>query len=86
MVEWLEKLEIEHENFRAALSWSLKNNGEIAARIAAALRYFWLNHSHLSEGLSWSQAALQVTENTYFRSTFQITFVEWCISEKYGRI
>ncbi len=62
--EWLAKLENEHDNFRAALAWSLKNNGETAARIAASLRYFWLNHSHLSEGLYWSKAALQVTETT----------------------
>lgn len=62
--EWLEKLETEHDNLRSALAWSLKNDGEIAARIAAALRFFWLNRSHLSEGLSWSKAALQTTENS----------------------
>lgn len=62
--EWLEKLENDHDNLRAALDWSLKNDGETAARIAAALRFFWLNHAHLSEGFGWSKAALQVTENT----------------------
>jgi len=62
--QWLEKLETEYGNLRAALSWSLKNNGEIAARIAVALRFFWLNRSYLSEGLKWSNAALQTTENT----------------------
>ena len=61
--EWLEKLETEHDNLRSALSWSLKNDGDTAARIAAALRFFWLNHSHLSEGLGWSRAALAATEN-----------------------
>lgn len=61
--KWLEKLESEHDNFRAALGWSLKNESETAARIAAALRFFWANHSHLSEGLKWSKAALQATEN-----------------------
>lgn len=63
-IEWLEILETEHDNLRSALSWSLKNDGEMAARIAAALRHFWLNHSHLSEGLYWSEAALQATENS----------------------
>lgn len=63
--EWLEKLENEHDNLRAALNWALKNDAEIAARIAAALRFFWLNHSHLSEGLRLSRAALQLTENNY---------------------
>jgi predicted ATPase len=62
--EWLEKLETEHDNLRSALAWSLKNDGEIAARIAAALRFFWLNRSYLTEGLSWSKAALAATETS----------------------
>lgn len=62
--EWLEKLEREHDNLRAALDWSLKNEPQTAARIAAALRFFWLNHSHLSEGLRWSSSALETTENS----------------------
>ena len=62
--QWLEKLESEHDNLRAALDWSLKNEPQTAARMAAALRFFWLNHSHLSEGLRWSAAALQTTENS----------------------
>lgn len=63
--EWLEKLENEHNNFRAVLIWSLKNDETAAARIAAALRFFWLNHSHLSEGFRWSKAALEKTENSF---------------------
>lgn len=62
--KWLEKLETEHDNLRHALTWSLENDAETAVRMAAALRYFWLNHSHLGEGLSWSKAALKVSENS----------------------
>jgi non-specific serine/threonine protein kinase len=62
--EWLEKLENDHDNLRAALSWSREHEPETAARIAADLRFFWQSHSHFSEGLGWCQAALQVTENT----------------------
>lgn len=63
-IEWLAKLENEHDNFRAALSWSLKNDHETAARIAAALCFLWLGHSHFSEGLGWCNAALEATEDT----------------------
>lgn len=63
--EWLERLENEHDNFRSALAWALKNDGQTASRIAAALRFFWLNHNHLSEGFHWSKAALEATENTF---------------------
>jgi len=62
--KWLDKLESEHDNLRGALDWSLKNDPQTAARIAAALRFFWSNHSHLSEGLRWSRAALETTENS----------------------
>lgn len=83
--EWLEKLEIEHENIRVALGWSLINNGEIAARMAAALRYFWLNHSHLSEGLRWSQAALQITENTISEARFKLLLTNGVFLKKLGK-
>ena len=62
--EWLEKLEKEHDNLRSALRWSLENDANAAARIASALRFFWSSHAHLSEGLNWSKAALQTTENS----------------------
>jgi predicted ATPase len=62
--KWLDKLESEHDNLCGALDWSLKNDPQTAARIAAALRFFWSNHSHLSEGLRWSRAALHTTENS----------------------
>jgi predicted ATPase/DNA-binding winged helix-turn-helix (wHTH) protein len=70
--EWLKKLAKEHDNFREALNWTLTNNGKKAARIAAALRYFWLSHGHLSEGLQWSNAALEVTENTVSEARFKL--------------
>ncbi len=62
--DWLEKLEQDHDNIRSALRWSLENNSQTAARIASALRFFWSSHSHLSEGLNWSSAALKMTENS----------------------
>jgi predicted ATPase/DNA-binding winged helix-turn-helix (wHTH) protein len=61
---WLERLERDHDNLRSALSWSLEKDSGIAARIAAALGSLWVNHSHLSEGLRWLEAALKATENT----------------------
>lgn len=70
--EWLEKLETEHDNLRSALAWSLKNDGETAARIAAALRFFWLNRTHLSEGLIWSSAALAATETSVSKARSEL--------------
>jgi predicted ATPase/DNA-binding winged helix-turn-helix (wHTH) protein len=57
--KWLENLEEEHDNLRAALQWSLENHTETAVRLAAALRFFWIFHGHLTEGRQWMQSALE---------------------------
>ncbi len=61
---WLGKLLIEYNNFRAALSWSLENEPDTSAQVAAALCPLWMNHSYLSEGLRRCEAVLQKTENS----------------------
>lgn len=56
---WLERLETEHDNLRAALSWTLENRKmEVALRLGAALGEFWHMRGHLSEGRRWLEAAL----------------------------
>jgi predicted ATPase/DNA-binding CsgD family transcriptional regulator len=65
-VIWLERLEREHDNLRAAMQWSLEQAGgegaeqrkETALRLAAALRRFWLMHGPISEGRSFLEQAL----------------------------
>ena len=58
-VKWLDRLEEEHDNLRAALRWTLENDTKTAARLAAAIRLFWFLHSHLTEGHGWLKAALE---------------------------
>jgi predicted ATPase/DNA-binding CsgD family transcriptional regulator len=60
---WLDRLELEHDNLRAALEWSLTNpsqGGEISLRIAAALGRFWWLRGHFDEGRRWLNRALTV--------------------------
>ena len=57
--EWAERLEAEHDNMRAALSWSLENEPETALRLAGALARLWEMRARFLEGSAWLEAALR---------------------------
>jgi predicted ATPase len=60
--DWLKRLEEEHDNIRAALRWSLAHDAGCAARLGAAIRYFWVFRGHLAEGLAVSQDILRLCD------------------------
>jgi predicted ATPase/DNA-binding CsgD family transcriptional regulator len=57
---WLDRLEIEHDNLRAALDWSIKgdHNAEAALRLSAALWRFWDTRGYITEGRRWLRESL----------------------------
>ena len=58
-LEWFESLEAEHDNLRAALSWSLDiRDTELGLRLAGALGEFWYARGHHREGKGWLEGAL----------------------------
>lgn len=60
---WLDRLEAEHANLRAALGWALQQaKAELALRLASLLGWFWDAHGHLSEGRQWLEQALSSQE------------------------
>src|SRR5215207_6202643 len=56
----LERLEIEHDNLRVALAWSLAapDRTPDALRLAGALHWFWYLRGHFSEGRGWLRRVL----------------------------
>jgi len=60
-LEWLDQLETEHANLRAAMAWSQKpgEDAELGLRIAAVLAWFWRLRGHLTEGRGWLEAILK---------------------------
>jgi predicted ATPase/DNA-binding SARP family transcriptional activator/DNA-binding CsgD family transcriptional regulator len=56
---WLERLEAEHDNLRAALSWTMEQGeAELGLRLSTALVEFWHLHVHHSEAQQWLEGAL----------------------------
>jgi tetratricopeptide (TPR) repeat protein len=62
---WLDRLEEEHDNLRAAIGWSLEvGAAEQALRMCADLWRFWQMRGHLGEGLERTAAALALPHGT----------------------
>jgi predicted ATPase/DNA-binding XRE family transcriptional regulator len=56
--DWLDHLEAELDNLRAALTWTSEHDPATAVRLAGALWRFWYVRGYLGEGRDWAQAAL----------------------------
>ena len=68
----MDRLEAEHDNLRAALTWSLEPQGTGAAgaaragiglRLVEALVAFWHRHGHAAEGKRWLQRAIELVND-----------------------
>ncbi|MCX7783373.1 MAG: tetratricopeptide repeat protein [Meiothermus sp.] len=60
-MDWLERLDLEQANHRAALTWLIENQKTTeAVRMASSLRWFWDLRGQFSEGRRWLQEALNL--------------------------
>jgi non-specific serine/threonine protein kinase len=58
---WVLRLELEHDNIRAALAWLIeRRDAETAQSLVAPLRIFWHLHTHLSEARAWATRACAI--------------------------
>lgn len=81
MATWLERLEIEHENLRAALRWLLEHKQATGAlQIGASIYLFWYARGYLSEGRTWLHDALSLAQSVELSPTDMTTyaFVTYC--------
>jgi predicted ATPase/DNA-binding CsgD family transcriptional regulator len=65
-ISWFERLEREHDNLRATLSWFLEQGSdaqrsELALRLGGALAPFWELRGYMSEGRHWLERVLSIS-------------------------
>ncbi|MCC6617511.1 MAG: adenylate/guanylate cyclase domain-containing protein [Chloroflexi bacterium] len=60
---WLDRLEEEHDNLRAAMAWAIEaGSAAVALRMGASLWRFWQMRGYLVEGLERVTAALRLPD------------------------
>lgn len=58
-LRWFDRLECEHDNLRAALTWALESKkADAGLRMASALGAFWFVRGYLTEGIGWLERGL----------------------------
>jgi predicted ATPase/class 3 adenylate cyclase len=61
--EWLQRLDLERDNLRAALEWSMADPVPVKGlRLCGALQRFWWTRGHLREGREWCTRFLDMTD------------------------
>jgi predicted ATPase len=60
VAEWLDRVDTEQGNLRAALGWAIENDPAVAIRIAGFAGRFWQWRGHLREGHDWFGRSLAV--------------------------
>jgi predicted ATPase/DNA-binding CsgD family transcriptional regulator len=59
-LDWLDRLEAEHDNLRAAFAWCATHHSMIERelRLVGALKWFWYLHTHFHEARDLGESAL----------------------------
>lgn len=85
-VLWSDRLEAEHDNLRAVLTWSCTTPEAetVGLRLAGALAWFWVVHSHFSEGNRWLNTLLDRLHNAAPAVRAKVLHVAGMLAENIG--
>lgn len=73
---WMNRLQQEQDNFRAAMAWALEGHDlEQGARLAGNLGRFWESRSHFAEGWQWLNQAVAVQD---LSASTRAKVLMWC--------
>jgi len=62
---WLDRVEAEYENMRAALEWSREHNLDACLRLVGALWRFWDLRAYSIEAIEWFEQSLALTQDQH---------------------
>jgi predicted ATPase len=85
---WWDRMEIEHDNIRTALGWSLEGDAaQFGLRLACAAYWFWFYRCYWREGLKWFKdllAKIPTREQTSTRAKARVAagILAWNLSPK----
>lgn len=80
---WLERLDVEHDDLRAAMAWAFSTPGRAdeLLRLGSALWYFWYERGHLTEGRDWLEKGLRghagAPTVAYVRALGAAAYIAW---------
>jgi predicted ATPase/class 3 adenylate cyclase len=88
---WFHRLEQEHDNFRAALSYLLEQGErgesiEMALRLGVALSWFWQVRSHTHEGWTFLERALERSEGVAVAVRAKALYVAGFLAWRVGNL
>jgi predicted ATPase/DNA-binding SARP family transcriptional activator/Tfp pilus assembly protein PilF len=84
MTPWLDRIQPEHDNIRAALAWSLVHEPELTLRQASKLRLFWEVRGNFREGLNWIEDALPYADEMSPEVRFNALAASGAIATRLG--
>jgi non-specific serine/threonine protein kinase len=58
--DWLDRLQADHDNMVAAITWSHRHAPDSFVRLVSALGWYWQHRRHPAEGRRWLEAALEL--------------------------
>ena len=61
--EWLDRMEVEHDNLRAALEWAISNHPDKALHLIYVVGNFWVGRDYNQEARRWCQMVLERAES-----------------------
>jgi len=74
-LNWMERLDSEYSNFRAALGWAVESqNADDGSRLAGGLIFFWFIRGYLGEATDWYERILALEKKASAKWEAKVLF------------